>query len=121
MAGILGLMNDGDAGSETSEGERELKGGCIERPFMFFARRGAGEVIGLSRLAASETLKVAIDDKPPKDVPLKDERGINFTGESGDEDGEGSDDEESVQETVVLVGEDSADSEFCVDVLSLCL
>ncbi len=45
---------------------------------------------------------------------------MKLTGESGDEEGEGSDsDDESVHEAVV-VGDESADSEFCVDVLSWC-
>ena len=48
-------------------------------------------------------------------------RGIRWTGESGEDEGEGSErGDESVVEKVV-VGEDSADSEACVDVLSVCL
>jgi hypothetical protein len=43
-----------------------------------------------------------------------------LTGESGDEDGDGSErSDESVIDTVV-VGDESADSVVCVDVLSLC-
>ena len=88
---------------------------------MLRARRGEGEVMGRSRLFASETFSAAIDDSPPKDVAGKEFKGTRLTGESGDEDGEGSDNEdESVHETVV-VGEESADSEFWVDVLSWCL
>lgn len=79
---------------------------------MFLGRRGAGEVIGrLSRFAGSETVKVAMDGKAPKVVEGKALRGTRLTGESGEEDGEGSEkDDESVHETVV-VGEESADSE----------
>ena len=77
--------------------------------------------MGRSKLFASETLRAAIDGSPPNEVAGKEFRGTRLTGESGDEDGEGSDnDEESVHETVV-VGDESADSEFCVDVLSWCL
>lgn len=42
-------------------------------------------------------------------------RGIRLTGESGDDEGEGSDKDDV---SVVRVGEESADSEFCVDILS---
>lgn len=88
---------------------------------MFFGRRGAGEVIGRSRLGASDTERLAMPERPPKGVGANVWRGIRFTGESGDEDGEGSErSEESVHDTVV-VGDDSADSVACVDVLSLCL
>lgn len=105
-------MNEGDAGSETWELDVELKGGWIERPFIFLGRLGAGDVIGRSTLGGSEILSEAIDARPPKDMPGKDDSGGRFTGESGDEDGEGSEsEEESVHERVV-VGDDSADSEF---------
>lgn len=76
------------------------------------ARRGEGDVMGRSRLFASETLRLAMDDSPPNEVAGKEFRGTKLIGESGDDDGEGSDnDEESVHETVV-VGDESADSEF---------
>lgn len=67
MAGIFGLMKEGDEGSETSEEDNELltKGGCIERPFMFRARRGEGEVIGRARFE-SETVRPPIEGRPPK-------------------------------------------------------
>lgn len=79
---------------------------------MFLGRRGAGEVIGrLRRCPGSETDKVAMDGNAPNVVDGKALRGTRLTGESGDEDGDGSEkDDESVQETVV-VGEESADSE----------
>lgn len=48
-------------------------------------------------------------------------RGIRFVGESGDDDGEGSESgEESVVDSVV-VGEESADSDIWVEMLSWCL
>jgi hypothetical protein len=47
--------------------------------------------------------------------------GTKLTGESGEDEGEGSDKgEESVVDRVV-VGEESADSDIWVEVLSLCL
>ncbi|KAL1871346.1 hypothetical protein Daus18300_004712 [Diaporthe australafricana] len=103
MAGIVGFINDGEDGSDISDDEAAevAKGGCMERPFMFLGRRGAG----------SETAKVAMDGKPPKFVDGKAFKGTRLTGESGDEEGDGSErDEESVHDTVV-VGDESADSE----------
>lgn len=90
----------------------------MERPFMFL-RLGAGDVMGrVKRGACSETVRLAMDGKAPKDVPGKTFKGTRLTGESGDEEGEGSEsDEESVHDTVV-VGDESADSEVWVDVLS---
>jgi hypothetical protein len=68
-------------------------------------------------LLDSSTLRVfMLDDKPPKVVAGNEFSGIKLTGESGDDEGDGSDSEDV---SVVRVGEESA--EFCVDVLSLCL
>ncbi len=58
-----------------------------------------------------------VEGSPPKLVAVNELRGIKLTGESGDEDGDGSDNDE-VSVVKVVVGEDSADSELCVDVLS---
>jgi hypothetical protein len=118
MPGMTGLIKDGDVGSDGFAAE--LKGGCIERPFMFFARLGAGDVVGLSRCFASHTLSVAIDDNPPNEEQLEvsEDSGTRFIGESGDEEGDGSEREEESVHDAVVVGEDPADSEFCVDVLS---
>ena len=119
MAGIVGLMNDGDVGSETRLVTDDVaNGGCIDKPFMFLGRRGDGDVMGRSRVASPPTVRVAMLERPPKDGPGNEARGTRLTGESGEDEGEGSErDEESVQETVV-VGDESADSEFCVEVLS---
>ena len=104
MAGILGLMKDGELGSETRELERELKGGWIERPFIFLARLGAGDVMGRSWPTESAAVRPAmVEDRPPNEVPVKEDSGGRFTGDSGDEDGEGSDrDEESVQDLSLI-------------------
>lgn len=76
-----------------------------------FRRLGAGDVMGrIKRGGCSETVRLAIDGRAPKVVPGKALRGTKLTGESGDEEGEGSEsDEESVHDTVV-VGDESADS-----------
>lgn len=121
MAGIFGFMNDGEQGSECSADEAEgANGGCIERPFMF-RRLGAGDVIGrVKRGTCSETVKLAMEGKAPNVVPGKALRGTKLTGESGDEEGDGSEsEEESVHDTVV-VGDESADSEACMELFSRC-
>jgi len=124
MAGIVGLMKEeeGEVGSDVSDEERELNGAWIDNPFMFFGRRGAGDVIGLAGVA-SDTLRLAMPpESAPKGAGANDERGISdIIGESGEEDGEASErSDESVQESVV-VGDDSTDSVAWVDVLLLCL
>lgn len=58
-----------------------------------------------------------LDDKPPKEVPGKLFSGIKLMGESGDDDGDGSDSDD-VSVVKVVVGDESA--EFCVEVLSWC-
>lgn len=93
----------------------------MDKPFMFLGRRGAGDVIGrIRRCAGSETDRLAMEGRPPKEVPGKTFRGTRFTGESGDEEGDGSErEDESVHDTVV-VGEESADSDACMEALSWC-
>lgn len=121
IAGICGLMNDGEEGSETRLVESEVaNGGCMERPFML-RLLGEGEVIGLWKwlLMAFGSLTVRVfivDESPPKEVPGKLFNGIRLIGESGEEDGDGSESED-VSVVKVVVGDESA--EFCVDVLSL--
>lgn len=83
----------------------------MDRPFMFL-RLGAGDVIGRARRGPdSETVRASIGGRAPKLVPGNALRGTRLTGESGDEEGDGSESEaESVQDTVV-VGEESVDSD----------
>lgn len=87
----------------------------MERPFMFLARRGEGEVIGRCMRGGPGKLRlfvfVVLLERLPKVVAGKLLKGMRLTGESGDEDGEGSErDAESVVDSVV-VGDESADSE----------
>lgn len=87
---------------------------------MFRGRRGEGDVIGRCKRSGSTTLSVFVLARMPNEVDGKLLRGIRLTGESGDEDGEGSDSgEESVVDSVV-VGEESADPDICVEALSWC-
>ena len=123
MPGMTGLMkdNEGEEGSDVTDEASELKGAWIERPFMFLGRRGAGEVMGRSSVVGSETVNPAMPDRPAKEGGAKLESGMMFTGESGDEEGDGSErSDESAHDTVV-VGDDSADSVVWVDVLLWCL
>lgn len=118
MPGMTGLIKTGDDGSEVTGFPRDAKGGVIDSPFIFFARLGAGDVMGLPLACVSTTLSESKDGKAPKVVAVREDKGRRFTGESGDDEGDGSDNEdESVHDTVV-VGEDSTESEVCVDVLS---
>lgn len=114
-------MKDGEEGSDRSDEESEFSGGWMERPFMFLSRLGAGDVLGLSSFG-SETDNETMPVNPAKGVGAKLGRCVRLMGESGDDEGEGSErSDESVQDTVV-VGEESADSFVVwVDVLSLCL
>lgn len=124
IAGIVGLMKEGEAGSDVSDDDDEVpaSGGWIDSPFIFRARLGDGEVIGLSGDGVSETVNAAaIADRPPNDVAGNDESGTRLMGESGDDEGDGSErGDESVVDSVV-VGDESADSDAWVDVLSWCL
>src|SRR5947209_1002329 len=57
----------------------------------------------------------------PKEVAENEERGTIVTGDSGDDEGEGAVNEEESAVEMVVVGEESVDSEVCVDVESRCL
>jgi hypothetical protein len=57
IAGICGLMKEGDPGSETRLVVGVVlaaDGGWIERPFMFLGRRGDGDVIGRLKVLVSD-------------------------------------------------------------------
>ena len=126
-------MKEGEEGSDiklVGGVEEPANGGCIERPFMFRGFRAEGEVIGRSNIGAGSLLLLlsmvrvfevdAVGKPPPNVGPGKDDSGIRLIGESGDEEGEGSD-RDDVSVVSVVVGDESADSEFCVEVLSWCL
>jgi hypothetical protein len=117
-------MNAGEQGSERTVwdvGEVTI-GGCIESPFMFRSLLGDGEVMGRSRVGASGTFKVIMAGGCRLKLgPAKLLRGTMLIGESGDDDGDGSDSGEESVVDMVVVGDESADSDICVDVLSWCL
>lgn len=93
------------------------------------ARRGEGEVMGRSRpgplllllfgsMTDSEARPTDMEEKPPKVGPGKAASGTRFIGESGEEEGDGSESEDESVQDIVVVGDESADSDICVEVLS---
>jgi hypothetical protein len=73
IAGILGLMKDGEAGSETMVVEMvdATTGGWIDNPFMFRGRLIPGDVIGLSSELPNSAAGVGAGGSargPPNDV-----------------------------------------------------
>ena len=93
--------------------------------FKFLVLRGPGDVIGLSSLSCNRIGAVSAIFKlwklsRPKDDPENEESGTSVIGDSGDELGEGSDNEEESTVDIVVVGEESVESDACVDVLSWC-
>jgi len=112
-------MKHGEEGSETRELLRDVgNGGCMDNPFIFLGFLGPGDVIGRSKLLfvlRSICRPFRVAGSSPKVLEGNEFKGIKFTGESGDDEGEGS---ESDEVSVVRVGEESADSEVWVDVLS---
>lgn len=113
----------GDAGADTcTSGSSEPSFNA--RPFAFRGFRGEGEVMGRSKESRSIGLSDMVRSSReciPKPFEEKEERGRMMTGDSGDELGDGSvrADESAVE--IVVVGDESVDSEACVDVLSRCL
>jgi hypothetical protein len=67
--------------------------------------------------SASATLRLLKASMPPKDEPEKEESGRRVMGDSGDELGEGSEREDESTVEMVVVGEESVESDACVDVL----
>lgn len=86
---------------------------------MFLGFLGPGDVIGLLGLPLSALRLIwspsIFVGSSPNVLEGNEPKGIRLIGESGDDEGEGSDKDDV---SVVRVGEESADSEFCVDILS---
>jgi hypothetical protein len=70
MGAMVGLMKEGEEGSDNNDEELELEGGWIERPFMFLSRLGTGEVMGRSWFG-SVMARRAMLDNPPNVVGAK--------------------------------------------------
>jgi hypothetical protein len=118
---VGGFINDGEEGSEV------WKLSILEFKFRarllgFFGLRGDGEVIGRSSFRGKQALLLSIfklwkGSKRNVD-PENEDSGTKVIGDSGEELGEGSDKEEESTVEIVVVGEESVESEACVDVLS---
>lgn len=95
------------------------------RLFGFLNFLGEGEVIGRSLLSDGRTgFKPAIfmflNASRPNELPENDESGTSVMGDSGEEEGEGSESETESIVDMVVVGEESVESDVWVDVLSQC-
>lgn len=90
----------------------------------FLGFRGDGEVIGLSSLSGNLGVMSTIfrlwNESKPKFDPENGDSGTSVIGDSGEELGEGSDSDDESTVDIVVVGEDSVESDACVDVLSRC-
>lgn len=121
---VGGFINDGDEGSDDwNESTLEFK--FKARLFRFFVFLGPGDVIGRSSLSVNRDGVVSIifrfwKESSPKVDPENDDNGTRVTGDSGEELGEGSDNEEESTVDIVVVGDESVESEVCVEVLSRC-
>lgn len=118
-----GLINEGDGGSDDNASTLEFKFNARLLGFLNF--RGEGDVIGRSSLSGSRiglgsTIFRPWNESNPKCELENDDSGIKVIGDSGDELGEGSDNEDESTVDMVVVGEESVESDACVDVLSRC-
>ncbi len=117
-------MKDGDEGSDVCNVSM-LGLRFKARLLRFFVFLGEGEVIGLSVCSGnrggllSSIFRLWKESKP-KLEPEKEDKGTKVTGDSGDELGEGSDRDDESTVDMVVVGDESVESDACVDVLSRC-
>jgi hypothetical protein len=91
----------------------------------FLPLLGDGDVMGRSSFSGNLEIFVSTifklwNESRPKVELEKDESGTIVTGDSGEELGEGSDNDEESTVDIVVVGEESVESDVCVDVLSRC-
>ena len=114
-------MKDGDEGPEAwNPSILELR--LRARLLGFLGFLGCGEVIGRSsasdgRMGSISATCRFLKDSMPNDDPENEESGRSVMGDSGEELGEGSEREEESMVEMVVVGEDSVESDACVDVL----
>jgi hypothetical protein len=118
---VGGLMNEGDEGSEDwNPSILELR--LSARLLGFLGFRGWGEVMGRSSLSGgrtgsgSATLRL-LKESMPNGAPGKEDSGRRVMGDSGDELGDGSEREDESTVEMVVVGEESVESDACVEVL----
>jgi hypothetical protein len=129
-AGLIKPSTEGEAGVDGPSDTSPLKEPRFNaKPFMFFGLRGDGEVMGRSRFSIcggrSSILVSDIVSESKlcrlKFVAPNDDKGTMVMGDSGEDEGEGSVNEEESAVEIVVVGDESVDSEFCVEVESRCL
>ncbi len=118
-----GLMNDGEDGSEVWNAS--MVGLRLRAKLLIFLGfLGPGDVMGRSSCSSRGEVASAIfrlwKESNPKFEEENEDKGTNVIGDSGDELGEGSESEEESTVDIVVVGEESVESEACVDVLSRC-
>jgi hypothetical protein len=117
-----GLIKEGEDGSEVNVSRvgRRLSA----RLLGFLGFLGEGEVIGRSTVSCGGLSNSPIfrlwKESNPNDDPVNDDSGMRVIGDSGDELGDGSDNEDESTVDIVVVGEESVESEACVEVLSRC-
>jgi len=121
---VGGFINEGDEGSEDWNGST-LALRFKARLLGFLNFRGEGDVIGRSSLIGTRiellsAIPRLLNESSPKVEPGNDDNGIKVIGDSGEELGEGSDNEEESTVDIVVVGDESVESDACVDVLSRC-
>ena len=118
-------MKEGDDGSEDNGSESCRR--FSARLLRFLDFRGPGDVMGRSScsgvcLGVLSAIFKPWNESRPNVVPEKEDKGTTVVvmGDEGEELGEGSviEDESTVE--MVVVGEESVESEFWVDVLSRC-
>jgi hypothetical protein len=91
----------------------------------FFGFRGPGDVMGRSSFSGnrggllSTIFRLWNESKPNVD-PENEDNGTKVIGDSGDELGDGSDNDDESTVDIVVVGEESVESDACVEVLSRC-
>lgn len=118
-----GLINEGEEGSDAWKAPLlELR--LRARAFGFFGFRGDGDVMGRLSLSGKWTVVSTIfklwKASRPKDDPENEDSGTKVMGDSGEDEGEGSDSEDESTVDIVVVGDESVESEVCVEVLSRC-
>lgn len=116
------MIKDGEGGSEANS---SMLGRRFRARLLGFFFLGEGEVIGRSTVMGGGLVSISPifrfwKESRPNEDPVNEDNGTIVIGDSGDELGDGSDSEdESIVDTVV-VGEESVESDACVEVLSRC-
>jgi hypothetical protein len=73
-----------------------------------------------NRMGLVSTIFKPWNESKPKFELENDESGTSVIGDSGEELGDGSDNEDESTVDIVVVGDESVESDACVDVLSRC-